>query len=138
MKFDEFKARNNETDPELDRLTERIIGACIEVHRELGPGLTENFYEAALCHEFDLRGITYQRQFPIAVKYKDAEIGNTRIDLIVDNRVIIELKSCEGLTSVHRAQLMCYLQITRIKVGLLINFNVAILTDGIKRVVNTH
>jgi GxxExxY protein len=137
MRFDEFRAKKNEVDPELDQLTEKIIGACIEVHRELGPGLTENFYEAALCHELDMRGIPYERQFPISVNYKGMEIGKTRIDLVVDNRVIVELKSCEGLNAVHRAQLICYLQITGLKVGLLINFNVAILTNGVKRVINT-
>ncbi len=103
MRFDEFRASKNETDPELDQLTEAIIGACIEVHRELGPGLTENFYEEALCRELDLRGISYQKQVPISVMYKGVEIGKTRIDLIVDERVILELKSCDGFTPVHRA-----------------------------------
>jgi GxxExxY protein len=138
MKFDEFRAQKNEVDPEMDQLTEKIIGACIEVHRELGPGLTENFYEGALCREFDLRGITYQRQVPITVTYKGAEIGQTRVDLIVAGCVIVELKSCEALNSVHRAQLICYLQVTCLRVGLLVNFNVAILRDGIKRVVQTR
>ena len=139
MRFDEFRASKNETDPELDQLTEAIIGACIEVHRELGPGLTENFYEEALCRELDLRGISYQKQVPISVMYrKGSRLERRRIDLIVDERVILELKSCDGFTPVHRAQIMCYLQITRLKVGLLINFNVAILTDGVKRVVRTR
>jgi len=138
IRFDEFRAQKNELDLELDHLTEAIIGACIEVHRELGPGLTENFYEAALCRGFDVRQIDYQRQVPIPVTYKGAEIGQTRIDLVVAGRVIVELKSCETLTAVHRAQLICYLQITGLKVGLLANFNVAILKDGIKRVVRTR
>jgi len=138
MRFDQFRAAKNESDPELDKLTEAIIGACIEVHRELGPGLTENLYEEALCREFDLRGIPYRRQVPIPVFYKGAEIGQTRIDMIVAERVIVELKSCEELTFVHRSQLKCYLQVTKLKVGLLVNFNVAILTDGIKRVVKAN
>jgi GxxExxY protein len=137
MNFYEFRAQKNEADPELDQLTEKIIGACIEVHKELGPGLTENFYQEALCRELDLRGISYQKQVPISVMYKGAQIGKTRLDLIVAGQVILELKSCEALNAVHRAQLICYLQVTRLKVGLLVNFNVAMLRDGIKRVVRT-
>src|SRR5438874_7883841 len=127
MRFDEFRTQRNEIDPALDQLTETIIGACIEVHRELGPGLSESFYEEALCHEFDLRGIRYACQVPVSVMYKGKDIGKGFIDLVVEEKVIIELKSCEGLSAVHRAQLMCYLSITKLKVGLLVNFNVAIL-----------
>jgi GxxExxY protein len=135
MKFDEFRAARNEVEPEMDRLTESIIGACIEVHRELGPGLTENFYEAALCRELELRGISFERQLPAQVCYKGAKIGDSRIDLVVERSVIVELKSCEGLNQIHRAQLVCYLRITKLKIGLLVNFNVPILHDGVKRVV---
>ena len=135
MSFADFRARMSEVDPEMDRLTEAIIGAAIEVHRELGPGLTENLCEEALCHELDLRGIAYKRQVPVAVTYKAKRIGDNRIDLIVEDRVIVELKSCESLNNVHRAQLICYLRIKKLKVGLLINFNVAMLRDGVKRVV---
>src|SRR5436309_1048125 len=84
MRFDEFRAQHNEIDPEMDRLTESIIGACIEVHRELGPGLTEAFYEEALCHEFDLRGIRHKRQVPMSVVYKGKSIGKGFIDLVVE------------------------------------------------------
>jgi GxxExxY protein len=137
MDFAEFRAKKGESDPELDPLTESIIGACIEVHKELGPGLTENFYEEALCHELELRGIRYRRQVEVPVSYKGKILGKTRIDLVVHERVIVELKSCESLNPVHRAQCRCYLQILKLKVALLVNFNVAILADGVKRVVNT-
>jgi GxxExxY protein len=130
VRFEDFRARRGETDPEMDRLTEAIIGACIEVHKELGPGLTEGLYEEALCHELDLRGWRYERQVPVRVMYKGKHIGDNRIDLIVEERVIVELKSCDALGPVHRAQIICYLQIRKLKVGLLVNFNVAVLHDG--------
>jgi GxxExxY protein len=135
MEKQNFRQRPDPVEPELDGLTEAIIGAAIEVHREFGPGLTEKHYEAALCHEFDLRGIGHQRQVAVPVIYKGKAIGETRIDLIVSGKVIVELKACETLNSVHRAQLACYLHLTKLRVGLLINFNVAILVDGVKRVV---
>jgi GxxExxY protein len=137
MRFDEFHARNRSDVSELDPVTEKIIAACIEVHRELGPGLTETMYEDAVCHEFDLRGIRYQRQVPLPVVYKGKSIGDCRMDLVVEGCVIVELKAVESLTPVHRAQLICYLRASGIRVGLLINFNVAVLKDGIKRVVLT-
>jgi GxxExxY protein len=134
MRFDEFRARKGEVDAEMDRLTESIIGACIEVHKELGPGLVETLYEEALCHELDSRAIRYRRQIPIPVTYKGKPIGQQRIDLVIEERVIVELKSCDGFSPVHRAQLICYLRLLKLKVGLLINFNVPILVDGVKRV----
>jgi GxxExxY protein len=135
MRFDEFRARHGEVEPEMDSVTERVIGACIEVHKELGAGLTELLYQEALCHEFDLRGIRYQKQVTVPVVYKGKLIGETRIDILVEDCVIVELKACESLTPVHRAQLICYLQLKKQKVGLLVNFNVAVLKDGLKRVV---
>lgn len=137
MRFDEFRARNRTDVSELHPITEKVIAACIEVHRELGPGLTENMYEDAVCHEFDLRGIRYQRQVPLPVVYKGKAIGDCRMDLVVEGAIIVELKAIESLTPVHRAQLICYLRASGIQLGLLINFNVAILKDGIKRVVLT-
>jgi GxxExxY protein len=133
----EFRAR---TTPETqsDPLTEKVIGALIEVHRELGPGLSEIMYEEAVCHEFDLRGILYARQVSLPVIYKGKAIGEGRLDLVVEGKVILELKACEVLTPVHRAQLITYLRVTGLKVGLLVNFNVSILKDGIKRVILTH
>jgi GxxExxY protein len=137
MAFHEFRALRAEVDPDLDHLTERIIGACIEVHRELGPGLTENLYEEAVCHEFDLRQLRYERQVPVPVLYKGKRLGDTRVDLIVERKVIVELKACESLNPVHRGQIICYLRLKKLAVGLLVNFNVAILRDGVKRVVLT-
>jgi GxxExxY protein len=133
MRIDQFRARGMKD--KSDPLTEAIIGAAIEVHRVLGPGLTEMIYESALCHEFDLRGIHYQRQVPLPVLYKGKEVGEGRIDLLVEGRVIVELKACECLTPVHRSQVITYLQIKKLQIGLLINFNVAILVDGVKRVI---
>ena len=125
-----------EVDPQLT-VTERVIGACIEVHRHLGPGLTEGLYESALCHELELRGIAYQRQVELPVVYKGKSIGKGFIDLLVEGKVIVELKACESLSAVHRAQLICYLQITNLRIGLLVNFNVAVLKDGVKRVIRS-
>ena len=137
MRFEDFRAAKHEMNPAMDRLTESIIGACIEVHKELGPGLLETLCEEALCHELDLRGLRYRRQVRVPVTYKGKHIGDSRVDLIVEDRVIVELKCCESLSNVHRAQLVCYLKITKLKVGLLVNFNVATLRDGVKRVVLT-
>jgi len=134
MRFDEFHARNT-PDAEKDPFTAAIIAVLIEVHRELGPGLLESMYENAICHEFDSRGVAYQRQVPVNVLYKGKVIGEQRIDLIVEGRLILELKSCESLAPVHRAQVICYLQVTKLKLALLVNFNVAVLRDGIKRVI---
>ena len=138
MGFDKLPIRNVPTGEEHDALTEQIIGAAIEVHRVLGPGLNESLYESALCRELELRGIAFQRQVPVQVEYKGAVIGETRLDLVVEQRVIVELKACESLNPIHRAQCITYLTVTKLKVALLINFNVAILRDGVKRVVLTR
>ena len=119
------------------RLTGEIIGASIEVHRELGPGLLESSYEICLCHELDLRGITYKFQDPLPLEYKGIRLDcGYRLDLIVANAVVVEIKSVTGLAPIHEAQLLTYLKLTGIKVGLLINFNVAVLKDGIRRLVH--
>lgn len=118
---------------ELNRLSERIIGGAIEVHRELGPGLLEATYEAALCIEFDLTGLNYRRQLPIAALYKGHEIGEYLPDLIVEDRVVIEVKSVERFDPVFEAQVLTYLRITGKRLGLLVNFNRRLVVDGIKR-----
>ena len=135
MSLDRLHMKTVPAGEERDELSDRVIGAAIEVHRQLGPGLTESLYEAALCHEFDLRTIPYLRQVPADVIYKGKMIGAMRIDLLVDDRLIVELKACDSLTSIHRAQCITYLRITGKTIALLINFNVGILKDGIKRVV---
>jgi len=119
-----------------DRLTERIIGAAIEVHRILGPGLLESIYEEALCHEFDLRGIRYQRQAPVEMFYKDKVIKDQRIDLLVEDqgdRAVVDLKSLSRLPEISTAQVLSYLKATGLKRGLLINFGEKRLVDGIRR-----
>ena len=137
MAIDQFHVRNVREEPEDER-TQRVIGACIEVHREVGPGLTEIMYEEALCHELALRGIAYERQVPVTVMYKGKVIGTTRVDLLIEGCLIVELKACESLNAVHRAQCICYLRATKLNLALLINFNVPILKDGIKRVILSH
>ena len=133
--FEEMRTRRFPEGEQHDELTERVIGAAIEVHRHLGPGLTESLYEAALCHEFELRDIPYARQVEFDVKYKDIAIGKSRIDLIVADSLIVELKACEAINSIHRAQCITCLRLTGKTILLLINFNVEILKDGIKRVI---
>ena len=127
-----------EPDVELDGIARKVIGAAIEVHRHLGPGFQELIYEAALVHEFGLRELTCQRQVPVSVSYKDKVLGAGRIDLLADDRLIVELKTVGSLLPLHTAQLMSYMKATGIHLGLLINFNVAVLRNGIKRVVLSH
>ena len=118
----------------INELTELIIGAAIEVHRALGPGLLESAYEECLCRELSLRGISFQRQLPLPVVYKGLTLEcGCRIDLLVDGIVVVEIKSVEKLGPIHDAQLLSYLKLGGWKVGLLINFNVPVLKDGIRR-----
>ena len=112
-------------------LTEQIIGAAIEVHRQLGPGLLESAYEECLCHELTIRKIPYRRQIPLPVEYKGVKLDcGYRIDLLVDDAVIVELKCVEKLQPVHDAQLLTYLKLTAKSVGLILNFYTDILTRG--------
>ncbi len=117
-----------------DELTEKIIGAAIEVHRELGPGLLESIYEEALCYEFDLQEIKYQRQVPADIIYKGKVIKGQKIDLLVENEVVVEIKSLSKMPEVALAQTLSYLKATKLKRGLIINFGEKRLIDGIKRV----
>jgi GxxExxY protein len=117
-----------------EQLTEQIIGAAIEVHRELGPGLLESAYEQCFCHELHLRGIAFQCQVELPVKYKGLGLDcGYRIDMVVESAVIVELKSIEQILPIHHAQLLTYLRLSGKKVGLLINFNVSVLKNGIVR-----
>jgi GxxExxY protein len=114
-----------------EALTEQVIGAAIEVHRVLGPGLLESAYEECLCHEFHLRGISFERQKPLPVAYKEIRLDcGYRLDLIVENKVILEIKCVEHILPVHEAQLLTYLKITETRVGLILNFNVPTLVRG--------
>ena len=115
-------------------ITQRVIGAALEVHRALGPGLLESTYEECLCHEMGLRGIGCRRQVEIPVRYKGTDIEcGYRVDVLVEERVILELKAVEALLPIHEAQLLTYLRLSEKRVGLLINFNVALLRKGIVR-----
>ena len=117
-------------------LTKEIIGAAIEVHRELGPGLLESAYEVCLCYELRLRGIQVECQVPLPVTFKGVRLDcGYRIDAVVKDTVIVELKSVEKVTDLHRAQLLTYLRLGGKKLGLLLNFNVPVLKDGIIRMV---
>jgi len=123
---------------ELNALTETIIGAAISVHRELGPGLLEQSYEACLCFELLSVGLAVERQMPLPIRYKKQRLDcGYRIDLLVENAVVVEVKAIERFERVHFAQLLSYLKFANYQVGLLLNFNVALLSrGGIKRVVN--
>ena len=114
-----------------EELSEKIIGAAIEVHRVLGPGLLESAYEECLCREFNLRGIAFQCQVPLPVEYKGVKLDcEYRLDLIVQDAVVLELKCVEHTLPVHEAQLLTYLKLTGKHVGIIINFNVATLVRG--------
>lgn len=113
-----------------DAWSHAIIGAAIEVHRNLGPGFPESIYEEALCMEMRLRNIPFKRQVDAQVRYKGSVVGSGRIDVLVDDSVIVELKAVEALASVHVAQVLSYLRATGYRLGLLFNFNVRILKDG--------
>jgi len=127
---------HRETENEKDPRTGPIIGAAIEVHRHLRPGLLESAYEECLCHELHLRGLNFERQVDLPVSYKGLLLGcGHKIDLIVEQQVVLELKAVEKLLPVHDAQLLTYLKLSGKRVGLLINFNTPLLTRGIKRIV---
>jgi GxxExxY protein len=126
-----------EPSPELDELARKVIGALIEVHRKLGPGFLENVYEEAACIEFAKQGIPYARQVKVTVEYDGKVIGEGRIDLLVDKKIIIEIKAVDTLAPIHQAQIMSYLRMTGLELGLLVNFNVPILKYGIKRIIWT-
>lgn len=123
----------NSSSHEQDRLTRGIIGAAIEVHRRLGPGLTEPLYERALCIELTHCGLSFSRQISVPVLFRGQVIGSYRADLIVENRVVVEIKSVERLAGVHQAQLLAYMRVLRMPTGLLINFYGEVLRTGVRR-----
>lgn len=121
----------------LDSVSSVIIGAAMEVHRALGPGLLESAYESCLAYELSERGLFVERQKGVPITYKSVEVdAGFRIDLLVDKKIIIELKAVESIAPIHKAQLLTYLKLTGLRVGLLMNFNVNILKQGLHRVVN--
>jgi GxxExxY protein len=122
---------------EKNALTERILGAAIEVHRHLGPGLLESAYEECLCSELSRSGLRFQRQVHLPVQYKGLRLDCAyKMDLVVDDSVIVEIKAIDELLPIHKAQLLTYLRASGKRFGLLINFNVIMLKDGIQRVLN--
>ena len=121
----------------LNKLTEKIIGICIDIHKKLGPGLFESVYEEILCYELSKKNISYERQKTIPVIYDEIKMDiGFKADVIVDDKVIIELKSVENILPVHKKQLLTYLKLSDKKIGLLINFNVQLLKEGITRIIN--
>ena len=121
---------------EFDKLSNRVIRCAIEVHRVLGPGLLESTYERCLTHEFTLNEIAFRQQWPLPVEYKEVRLDcGYRIDLLVEDALIVELKCVEQIDGIHQAQLLTYMKLARIGTGLLINFNVKRLRDGIRRFV---
>jgi GxxExxY protein len=127
-----------EPSADLDILATKVIEAALEVHRALGPGLLERHYEQALAHELTLRSIPFEQQVPVSISYKGNPIGDVRLDLLVGGRLILGLKSIEALLPLHRAQMLTYLRAADMHLGLLINFNVALLKFGLRRVVLHH
>lgn len=122
---------------DINKLSSKVIGAAIEVHKTLGPGLLESAYEECLCHELSLQGLSFERQKPLAVTYKEKLLDcGYRLDIVVEKKIIPELKSCEKIEPIHKAQLLTYLRLSGINLGLILNFNVPVMRNGIARVVN--
>jgi GxxExxY protein len=130
----ETERRREASEGEVDALTRRIIGLAIDVHRALGPGLLESAYEACLCHDLAQAGLPFARQMALPVRYRgvDLECGY-RLDLVIAGQVIVEIKATEKLLPIHEAQLLTYLRLSGISVGLLMNFNTPVLKDGLRR-----
>lgn len=132
---DAKQKEREEPDEELDQLARDVIGAAIEVHRVLGPGFLESVYEEALSLEFKLRGIPFKRQVSLGVRYKGKRVGEGKMDMLVKDSLVVELKTVESLAPIHKAQTISYLKATGLKLALLINFNVPVLKEGIKRII---
>jgi GxxExxY protein len=122
---------------DINQLSSKIIGSAIEVHKALGPGLLESSYQKCLCHELCLRRIAFENEKPLPLVYKGEKLDCAyQMDLVVEDAIIVELKSCEKLEPIHEAQLLTYLKLSDLTLGLLLNFNVPVMRDGIKRIVN--
>jgi GxxExxY protein len=131
-----FKHRGTENTEGKDPITGEIISAAIEVHKALGPGLLESVYETCLCHELQLRHLAFERQKALPVKYKEVRLDTgLRIDLLVADKVVVELKCVENIAPVHESQLLTYMRLSGVHVGLLLNFYTAKMMDGVKRMV---
>ena len=122
---------------DINKLSSKIIGAAIEVHKTLGPGLLESAYEQCLCHELNLQQLSFESQRPLPVEYKGKRLDcGYRLDIVVDNAIILELKACEAIIPIHKAQLLTYLKLSGLHLGLILNFNVPVMHNGIVRIVN--
>ena len=122
---------------DINKLSNKIIGAAIEVHKGLGPGLLESAYEECLCYELNMREISYDRQLSLPVQYKEKILDcGYKIDVLIEKSIILELKAVDKIEAIHKAQLLTYLKLSDIHLGLLLNFNVPIMKDGIVRIVN--
>lgn len=120
-----------------NKITEEIIGAAIEVHKALGPGLLESAYEECLCHELGIRGVSFERQVLLPLEYKGIKLDcGYRMDLVVENQIIVELKTVSKIDPIHEAQLFTYMRLRNERLGLIINFNVPLLKNGIKRIID--
>lgn len=128
----------NEPSAKADKLAKTVIDACIEVHRTLGPGYLESVYEEALAKELALRQIPFEQQKAIDVNYKGAPVGQARLDFLIDDLLVVELKAVESLAPIHTAQVISYLKAGKFQLGLLINFNTSLLKHGIKRIALTR
>lgn len=125
-----------EPNQDLDGLIHRVIGACLEVHRQLGPGYLESIYEEALGAELKHQAIGFRRQQPFEVLYKGHPVGQGRLDFLIEDRLVLELKAVESLQAVHKAQVLSYLRAMALQIGLLVNFNSATLKQGLHRIIN--
>ena len=122
---------------QINEVSGEIIGAAMEVHKTIGPGLLESAYQACLCHELGLRNVKFKAQVPIPVIYKNEQLDcGYRLDLLVEGLVVVELKACEQILAIHKAQILTYLKLLDKQLGLILNFNVPLMRDGIQRVVN--
>ncbi len=125
---------HRDTEAPRDPLTEKVIGGAIEVHRALGPGLLESVYEACLCHELFTANLAFRRQVELPVAYKNVKLDvGYRLDIVVENSLVLEIKAVEKMLPIHEAQLLTYLRLSGCRTGLVINFNVPVLKNGIKR-----
>ena len=122
---------------DINQLSSKIIGAAIQVHKALGPGLLESAYEECISHELSSQGLSIERQKPLAINYKGIKLDcGYRLDIVVENTIILELKSCEKIEPIHKAQLLTYLKLSGLNLGLILNYNVPVMRDGIVRLVN--
>ncbi len=122
---------------DINKLSSNVIGAAIEVHKALGPGLLESIYEECLCYELETRKISFERQLELPIKYKNRKLScGYRLDLLVENSIVLELKAVNQIEAIHKAQLLTYLKLSEKSLGLILNFNVTLMRDGIMRIVN--